>query len=185
MFWRNKEVAPKVATTATSTSGILNFYECVAAGFPTTPGYPRECQVPNGAAFIEDLVPNNGNLPPAATSTTHSSSVTSYKDLVRLDNLNPNDLIKSPFILKGEARGSWFFEGSFPVEILDSNGNIIGRGIAKATSDWMTSNYVPFTVTVTFKNNSPINRGFLVIRKDNPSGDPSRDDSWRLPVSFN
>ncbi|HZS42677.1 MAG TPA: Gmad2 immunoglobulin-like domain-containing protein [Candidatus Paceibacterota bacterium] len=166
-----------VGSNATSTNGVSNFYECAAAGFPTTESYPRECQVPNGPAYIEDLIPNG----PTASS---SPSAMSYKDVVKVTNLKENDTIKSPLTLKGEARGSWFFEGTFPVQILDSNKDVIGQGVAQAIGEWASPDYVPFSVTLTFKNNSPIRSGTLVLKKDNPSGDPSRDDSWSIPVRF-
>jgi hypothetical protein len=36
---------------------IRNFEECVAAGYPVMESYPRQCRVPGGPTFIEELPP--------------------------------------------------------------------------------------------------------------------------------
>ena len=51
-------------------------------------------------------------------------------DLIRADFPRPNQTIQSPLIVKGEARGFWFFEASFPIKLLDDNGEFIAQGIA-------------------------------------------------------
>jgi hypothetical protein len=53
----------------------------------------------------------------------------------------------SPITISGTARGNWFFEGSFPISIVNWDGLIIGEGIAQAQGEWMTENFVPFTAT--------------------------------------
>ena len=35
-------------------------------------------------------------------------------DMIRVDAPRPNQVIQSPLTVKGEARGAWFFEASFP-----------------------------------------------------------------------
>jgi hypothetical protein len=47
----------------------------------------------------------------------------------------------------------------------------------------MTIEAVPFTATVSFKT-SPTDTGFMVLKKDNPSGLPEHDASVRFPVRF-
>jgi hypothetical protein len=90
---------------------------------------------------------------------------------------------QTPIIIQGRARGTWYFEASFPIELRDSNGAVLGTAIAQAQSDWMTTEFVPFSATLT--PNSPILSGTqatLVLKKDNPSGDPVRDDSIEIPI---
>ncbi|MEK9156813.1 MAG: Gmad2 immunoglobulin-like domain-containing protein [Patescibacteria group bacterium] len=105
-------------------------------------------------------------------------------DDVVLDTPLLHATVNSPFIVSGEARGSWFFEASFPIYLLDAHGNMLGQGIAQAQSDWMTSDYVPFTATITFTADAQIvgDAGTLVLQKDNPSGLPENEDSLRVPV---
>ena len=114
-------------------------------------------------------------------------------DLVRLEAPRPNQVIKSPLIVRGEARGYWFFEASFPIYLTNWDGLIIAQDIATAKGDpatgelnWMTENFVPFEATLTFESdkNAYSNRGTLILRKDNPSGLPEHDDALEIPVIF-
>ncbi|MDO8518098.1 MAG: Gmad2 immunoglobulin-like domain-containing protein [bacterium] len=108
------------------------------------------------------------------------------EDLIRLDMPQPNQTVKSPLTLSGQARGSWFFEASFPVVLQDQAGNTVANGVATAQGDWMTSEFVPFTATLTFvvaKNLSGA-KGLLLLKKDNPSGLPEHDDALQVPVVF-
>ena len=104
-------------------------------------------------------------------------------DLIVLDNPRPNDSISKSIMLTGKARGYWYFEASFPIEIQDQNGNLLGGGVAQAQGEWMTSDFVPFKASISFSQ-SPTATGFIVLKKDNPSGEALRDDSLRVPVSF-
>lgn len=115
-------------------------------------------------------------------------------DLIRLDTPRPNQVINSPLTIKGEARGTWYFEASFPVVLTDWDGLIIAQGIATAKSNpaspdgvnWMTTEFVPFEATLNFTvdKNAYSNRGSLILRKDNPSGLPEHDDVLEIPVVF-
>ncbi|KKR14678.1 MAG: hypothetical protein UT42_C0021G0002 [Candidatus Falkowbacteria bacterium GW2011_GWA2_39_24] len=107
-----------------------------------------------------------------------------YKDLVRLETPQPETIITSPLVIKGEARGTWFFEASFPVVLTDWDGLIIAQGIATAQSNWMTEDYVPFTAELTFDRPSYGDRGALILQKDNPSGLPEHDDALEITVYF-
>ncbi len=93
-------------------------------------------------------------------------------------------VIHGPFAIEGKAQGSWFFEGVFPIKLLDSNGKEITRGQAHATNDWMTEDFVPFNATLDFKSPTTAT-GTLVFQNDNPSGLPAKDKEFRLPVQFN
>lgn len=109
-------------------------------------------------------------------------------DLIRLDSPLPNATISSPVTLKGEARGNWFFEASFPIYVTDWDGKIIGQGIATAEGEWMTTEFVPFTAKVTFDvaqiSGNYAKRGTLILKKDNPSGLPEYDDALEIPITF-
>lgn len=107
-----------------------------------------------------------------------------YKDLVKVESPLVNTKISSPVVVKGEARGYWYFEASFPVEVVDLAGNILGKGIAQAKGDWMTENFVPFEATITFAPPAPLTQGKIILRKDNPSGLPEHDDSLEIPIVF-
>lgn len=95
----------------------------------------------------------------------------------------------SPFTISGQAKGSWFFEGSFPMALVNEQGAVIASGAAKAQGNWMTTDYVPFTGTLTFLNfdnnaSGHRNAGYIVLKKDNPSGDPQFDKSVTIKVQW-
>ncbi len=92
-------------------------------------------------------------------------------------------LVTSPLAVEGEARGTWYFEASFPVRLLDGNGIEIGRVPAQAQGDWMTTEFVPFRAEIQFVMPSTPT-GTLVLEKDNPSGLPEHADEVRFPVRF-
>lgn len=104
-------------------------------------------------------------------------------DLITVANIEANQLISSPQVIRGEARGTWFFEASFPISLLDAQGNELTVAIATAQSDWMTTDFVPFEATLTFAVPTSTT-GVLVLRKDNPSGLPEHDDKLLLPIRF-
>ncbi len=94
-----------------------------------------------------------------------------------------NTVVKSPLVVKGEARGNWYFEASFPVVLIDANGKELALSPAQAKTDWMTTEFVPFEVTLTFSK--PLTKtGTLILKKDNPSGLPENDASISIPVRF-
>ena len=96
----------------------------------------------------------------------------------------PNATITSPVTIVGEAKGTYYFEASFPIEIRDQNGVVIGQSHAEAGSDWMTVDFVPFTAIVTFTSPGAGQSGVIRLKNDNPSGDPARDLYFDLPVTF-
>ncbi|MBU2037389.1 Gmad2 immunoglobulin-like domain-containing protein [Patescibacteria group bacterium] len=143
---------------------VTNFEECAKAGNPIMESYPSQCRHGN-QTFTQDI----GNE-------------LEKMDLIRIDFPRPNQFVSSPLAITGEARGSWFFEASFPIALADQDGLIIAQGIATAKSNWMTSEFVPFEAELTFTTNS--SKGTLFLRKDNPSGLPENDDRLEVPVVF-
>lgn len=159
--WRNQKQDPRLDAPVVS-----SFSECVEAGYPIQESFPRRCTTPSGQSFTEYI--GNAN---------------EKQDLIQVTAPLPNQAINTPFVIQGQARGTWYFEASFPIELEDANGVVIGRSIAQAQSDWMTEDFVPFTSTLTFVMPTTTT-GTLVLKKDNPSGMPERDDALRIPVTF-
>ncbi|PJE64544.1 MAG: hypothetical protein COU90_01750 [Candidatus Ryanbacteria bacterium CG10_big_fil_rev_8_21_14_0_10_43_42] len=147
---------------------VTNFEECVAAGNLVMESYPRRCR-------------NAGE-----TYTEHIGNELEKADLIRINSPRPNQSIESPLTIIGEARGSWFFEASFPVFLTDWDGRIIAQGIATAEGEWMTTDFVPFKAVLVFTVDENVysTRGTLILQKDNPSGLPEHDDALEIPVVF-
>ncbi len=103
--------------------------------------------------------------------------------LVVLDTPKIGQTISTPLMISGRARGTWFFEASFPIVLQDANGKVIATDHATAKSDWMTTDFVPFEALIDFEK-PQTKTGLLILKKDNPSGDPSHDDQVTVPVSF-
>lgn len=110
--------------------------------------------------------------------------------LIRVDSPKSGEKVTSPLIVTGEARGTWYFEASFPVRLLDANGQELAVMPAQAQADpatgevnWMTENFVPFSVTLNFPQ-PQTETGTLVLKKDNPSGEPQFADQIEIPVKF-
>jgi hypothetical protein len=105
------------------------------------------------------------------------------EDLIRVSTPTPGAVTGKEFLVKGEARGTWFFEASFPIEVLDQNGARIAIAIAQAEGDWMTTEFVPFSATVRVPE-TYIGPAIIVLRKDNPSGLPEHDASASSPITI-
>ncbi len=112
--------------------------------------------------------------------------IASKADKIVLTVPAPYERISSPVTITGKARGPWFFEASFPIMVVNWDGLIIGEGIATADGDWMTTEFVPFTATVTFTADPDAysDRGAIILQRDNPSGLPENDDALEVPVIF-
>lgn len=112
---------------------------------------------------------------------------TTFSDLIFLKTPLPGERIKSPLIIKGEARGFWYFEADFPVILTDWDGLIIAEGTAQAQGDYgMTEEFVPFEATLNFEkpDTKVSDRGALILKKDNPSGLPENDDTLEITVFY-
>ena len=128
------EPLPETTPVPTETQiPVDSFDSCVAAGNPIMESYPQQCRAADGTLFVEDIGNELDKL-----------------DLIRVDSPRPNAVIQSPLQIQGEARGTWFFEADFPIELLDAEGQVIGMAIATAQGEWMTEEFVPFTASLTF-----------------------------------
>ena len=93
----------------------------------------------------------------------------------------PGSESKTPIQIAGTAPGPWFFEASFPVELRNKEGELLGQAPAHATEEWMTTKPVHFSTTVQFivtKRTDAV----IVLRKSNPSGLPEKDASYEIPT---
>jgi len=145
---------------------IKNFEECASAGNTVMESYPRQCITADGTLFKEKI----GNE-------------LDKTDLIIVDNPRPNQIISSPLEITGHARGYWFFEASFPIVLLDSNGNNIATTLATAQDEWMTNKFIDYKAKIEFEK-PRTKTGTLILKRDNPSGLPKNDDQLEIPVKF-
>lgn len=127
---------------------------------------------------------NNKATAPVVDEVVQKATYTnSSKDLIVVDLPFPGAVTGKVFSVMGKARGTWYFEASFPVEVLDKDGKVLWQGPAQAQSEWMTEDFVPFKVEVTVPE-SYIGPATLVLKKDNPSGEAARDASISFPFTI-
>lgn len=118
---------------------------------------------------------------PAGTFKTKKGSLDRLRN-VKLVN-TANGLVSSPLLVTGEAR-LWYFEGVFPIRLLNESGRIIVSGQAQADDNWMTEEWVPFTAELIFPTQPSGSRGTLLLMDDNPSGLSENADEVEIPVTF-
>jgi len=106
-----------------------------------------------------------------------------HEDLIRVFTPQANEKISSPLLIQGEARGFWFFEATFPVKLLDGQGNLIAQHYAQAKGDWMTEDFVSFEAELVFEAPTT-QKGWLVLEKDNPSDLSENAEELRIPIIF-
>ena len=119
---------------------------------------------------------------PTNTATTPAASL---DDLITVTSPLPNSTLSSTTItITGKARGNWYFEASAPVELKDASGAVIAQSHIEATSDWMTTDFVPFSATLSFPPQPAGSAGTLVLKNYNPSGDPAKQKELDIPIKF-
>jgi hypothetical protein len=164
-------VAWREGTLPDARSRASSFEECVRAGNAVMESYPRQCRMRSGKIFREYI----GNE-------------LEKDNLIRLSSPRPNEYVRSPLEVRGVARGSWFFEASFPLVVTDGNGKIIGQGYATAQDNWMTEDFVSFVGTVLFDTaeiqSTYSGKGTLILQKSNASGLSEHNDALEIPIVF-
>jgi hypothetical protein len=133
----------------------------------------KSAQAP--AVIENEPIISNTELPQVTNPETFSVAI------------SQNSTVSAGQTISGSVPGFWFFEGSFPVSLVDNNDNVFGTVIATSTSDWMTSDIIPFTITLptTLSYTGP---GKIVFTRDDPSDGessiPLSETTATIPVIF-
>ncbi len=117
------------------------------------------------------------------TPTINPTTTPKPDQQIFINEIKDGQKIQSPLVITGSAKGTWYFEASFPIKLIDQNGKLIATAIAQAQSDWMTTNFVPFKATLTFKKPTT-STGKLIFQKDNPSGLPQNSAQKEIDITF-
>lgn len=145
---------------------INTFEGCQKAGYGVLKSYPAQCKTPDGKSYIEGI----GNE-------------LDKSDLIIIQNPRPNQKITLPLKIRGKARGTWFFEASFPIKLIDEEGYLIAQGNAQAMGEWMTEDFVEYSLEL-IGELPRSKRGLLILERNNPSGLPENADQLEVPVVF-
>lgn len=118
-----------------------------------------------------------------AVTPAAMTPIATSDDRIRVTTPTSGQLVTSPLAISGEAMGTWYFEASFPVKLLDEDGSQLAMAPAQALGEWMTLDFVPYKLSLPFP--TPKGKvGTLVLMRDNPSGEPENDAEVRIPVRF-
>lgn len=170
-FWQNKKAR-----------SITSFAECLSAGYPVTESSPRQCRAGEGQPFVESLSAEDEIVSQSGSGLVEYHSPKG--ETIKIKNTAGLKKISDPLTVAGEVKGSWSFEAQFPVSLTDEKGRVITSAVARLEGDWMSNKYVPFSATLNFSGQMPGSKGFLVLKKDNPSGLSEKNDAIEVPVVF-
>ena len=131
----------------------------------------------------QEPIDENPITTPTTTPQAEATYTNATTDLIVVDQPKPGATISRSLTVSGQARGNWFFEASFPIEVVDPNGAILLNTYMEAQGEWMTTEFVPFSRTVTIPG-TYTGPATLILRKDNPSGLPEHDASVSMPVTI-
>ncbi|WP_300375956.1 Gmad2 immunoglobulin-like domain-containing protein [Henriciella sp.] len=106
---------------------------------------------------------------PETTEPQEGSPQASIPAEMVIDNPQPGAEVTSPIQLGGSVPGTWYFEGSFPLEIVTAEGEVITEHYASSQGEWMTEKPVKFESEIEFSVSQPT-QATLVLREDDPSG---------------
>lgn len=93
------------------------------------------------------------------------------------------DIINSSLKIRGQAKGSWYFEGQFNAELYDEYDYLAGTAILTAKDNWMTEDFVAFEGELEFSGFSS-DTGWLRFLSANPSGLPENQKTYEIPIKF-
>lgn len=110
--------------------------------------------------------------------------MSSTTDTIRVANPSQGSGVSSPLQVTGLARGQWFFEGSFPIVLVNARGLILARSTAVSQSNWQTTDFVPFSGQLIFAKQPTDSTGAVYFLMDNPSGQASGAVAAVMPVVF-
>ncbi|MBX4192280.1 Gmad2 immunoglobulin-like domain-containing protein [Candidatus Parcubacteria bacterium] len=133
---------------------------------------------------VQAPVINGGTNSGSDNTGTVGTKDPSKDDLIVVTSVKANQKVSSPLTVQGKARGSWYFEASFPYELKDAEGHVLAQGPVEAQGDWMTAEYVPFTFIINYAPQPAGSKGTLVLHKDNPSGLPENENQLEIPITF-
>ena len=119
----------------------------------------------------------SADVPVAAVASYANAS----SDLVVVTSPLPGANVAATFTVTGQARGSWYFEASFPLQVISASGEKLVQMPVQAQGEWMTTNFVPFSAEVTLPATYK-GAATIILNNDNPSGLPENEKSLTIPI---
>lgn len=123
-----------------------------------------------GCQFIRNTPSQSTPILSPTPSTTVEAASTPDQKLVQLDLPTLGQTVNSPFTVRGQVPGNWYFEGQLVGKLLDSERNLISSTPLMAEGEWMTTNMVTFEGAMSYPAPDKPMEAILRIENDNPSG---------------
>ena len=105
------------------------------------------------------------------------------KDELVLFEPQDGDTVGCPLRVQGRALGSWFFEATFPVRLVDAEGQTIFQAPLMTSENWMTEDYIGFEASFYYQTTAT--EGTLILENANASGLPENAKQVSLDVTLN
>ncbi len=152
-------------------------------------------QRPLGEIFVRDFlgIPKCGLLgggcsdrfPDSSTSTPSKNDTNARfsSNEILVTNLRNGATLTNGFVLEGEAKNTWFYEGIARGEIKNEKEQTVGAFIIKKTNTAQGSTFSSWNADIRFS--TPGTRtGYIVLKNANPSGDIKNEKVLWVPVVF-
>lgn len=120
--------------------------------------------------------------PVVIPSTPVSTYINASVDRIVVTSPLPGAVVGNSFTVNGQARGGWYFEASFPIDVVSATGTLLTQMPIQAQGEWMTANFVPFATTTVVVPAYYKGPATLILRNDNPSGLPENAASISIPI---
>ena len=124
---------------------------------------------------------NSREEPLSDVDSWYKKDILGNKDDLISFSILPNTKVQGVVPYRGMITGGYFFEGNILVNVTDINKNIILKGNAMATTEWMTERPVNFEGNIDFSL-LPKGGAYIEIHNDNASGLPENDKSVLIPI---
>ncbi|MCA9387356.1 hypothetical protein KC669_04955 [Candidatus Dojkabacteria bacterium] len=140
-----------------------------------------QSSISNDTDNSQEVINNNDNQSSESNEKTWKYISDKGAELVLIE---PSDIsrTKCPINIKGQMENKgWFFEATFPLKLVDSNGEIVEQTFATATSEWTTEGFVDFDATINCAVNN-LSGYKLILMADNAADLPELDDSITIEL---
>ena len=91
-------------------------------------------------------------------------------------------IVGHTFAVEGQARGAWYAEGIFPLEIQNESGVVMQSFSVHALGDSHQPDFIPFSIDIAMPYFS--GPAQIVLKKANLSGLPENDASITIPIKI-
>lgn len=116
-------------------------------------------------------------------SAVNDSAGEEVSEVITVETPAEGEQVNTPLTVTGEARGTWFFEGDFPIRLMTEDGEVLESHYATAQGEWMTEDFVPFEGEMAFSVEEET-EAVLRLERDNPSDKEELDMHMDIPLTL-